>query len=380
MSDLTVPEVVLDSAVETPVNSEASTPEVKETESKHEVGSPEDYEAWLRGKGAVEKRKETIAAKKEAKANEPVVPAAEEPKVEVAKETANEKAIKALTKDDVEPEVTKVPESVTKDEPKVEAAPASVKVKIDGVEKDVSIEDLKAAYGKDQSSAQRFAEAAKIKANTDRLLDTLKTNPGAVLNKLGVTREQIEDMYFEQFLEPEINPIAAKARALEKELNERRAVDSEREAQAVAAQKEVEAQEHAKAVEAATVRLHNEFNEALSKEGLPVNDFLKGRMGAYMAQAFQEGHTHVNAMDVVKLVKQEWAETNKNLMTQLDPEALIATLGDDVVEKIRQHQVAKATQTKFQSTTKEPEVAKRVKPEDKPKRKTFSSIYDMLDE
>lgn len=374
MSDLTVPEVSNTEVVETPVSSEASKVVDEKPESKHEIGSHEDYESWLKGKASVEKRKETMAAKKEAAANEPIVSVA----TETPKETANEKAIKALTKDAKEEPVAEV--ETPKEEPKQEVAPDKVKVKVDGVEKNVSIEDLKAAYGKDQSSAQRFAEAAKIKANTDRLLESLKTNPGQVLNRLGVTREQIEDMYFEQFLEPEINPMAARARAAEKELNAIRAQEAERVESEASARKEVEAQEHAKAVEVATARLHTEFNEALAKEGLPVNDFLKGRMGAYMAQAFQEGHAHVTANDVVKLVKQEWAETNKNLMSQLDPEALLATLGDDVVEKIRAHQVAKATQTKFQPVQKEVEPAKRIKSDDKPKRKTFSSIYDMLDD
>src|SRR5437870_5570043 len=61
------------------------------------------------------------------------------------------------------------------------AEPHQFKVKIDGVEQELTLSELQRGYGSNKAAQKKFAEAAEIQKTSQAILDEFKKNPrGAV--------------------------------------------------------------------------------------------------------------------------------------------------------------------------------------------------------
>lgn len=256
-------------------------------------------------------------------------PKSEEPKAEEAKE--EESVEETKTEEPASPQSLKVGDKEYKAED------------IQGLEK--SVEDIKDQVG--------------------QLIELLRTSPGEIFDRLEIPKEAIEDYYYSKYVEPETLTAEQKLERYEKRDRETREQAQKEESDRAASQSK----------EAAKQKWVTDINSALSEAKLPQTDFNIARVAALAKEALSSGK-QPDLKQLAAQVKQELLSSQTSLLSSMSPEELTAALGKETVAKLRQAELAKVKESKFQNTnpgkgevkTKSSEVKRKI-----------SSVYDMLD-
>lgn len=315
MTDITTQvDVTPEIAVETGV--ESTEPNTESTGSENDPN--ESFSDWMarQGKG-----------KEEAKA----------PKEEVKKEETSEKKEEEAPKDD----------SKEKTE--------SLKVG----DKEYKAEDI-------ETLVKSSADLETLKSEITDMFEQLRTSPGEWFDKLGVSQKAIEDYYYSKYIEP--GTLTAEQKLERYEQRDKAAKEAEetsKRQQAEEAQKEHYRQQWTKDISA-----------AIQEAGLPNNEFTTAKVASYLKAALAKG-VQASPRDVMDLVKQDLESTHKSSLTGMTPEQLAATLGPEMMAKLRQHEVDKYKTTKFENKNPGKGALKDTKSQEV-KRKV-SSVYDLLD-
>lgn len=186
------------------------------------------------------------------------------------------------------------------------------------------------------AAQSKFEEAATIRKQVDKIVKTAKSNPIEALMDpaLGLTKDQIRDAfetwYSKEYIEPE--SLTAEQRKL-KEYEERikKFEDGEKE------KKQREEQDaHEKLTTQQREYLQNQIVEALESSGLPRTKFFASRMAFYMRQNMLNGWEAPIGV-IVKQVKAERQGMMSDLVQSSDAKTLIGLLGDEIINKIRKH-------------------------------------------
>jgi len=214
--------------------------------------------------------------------------------------------------------------------------PIMHKVKIGGVESEVTQEQLIAQYQKGVAAEKRFQEAAKIQKQTEQFIEALTADPVKVLSNpnLGINfREIAENYLYEQLQQEMMTPEQRQQREAMTELERYRAQEQQR----IAQQREAKANQ-------LRDRYANEYTEkftgALQETGLPKTQWTVSRMANYMQQALQ-ANIDPDVKDIAALVKEDYLQEQRELFSSLDGDSLIETLGEDLAKKFRMAEVAK---------------------------------------
>ncbi len=225
---------------------------------------------------------------------------------------------------------------------------------------------------KSQDVEQMTAEITKYKnqeaVTTQQLGDlvnTLRTNPGKILDKLEVSRDIIEKYYFEKYLEQD-------TLTAEQKLERYQKADQERQ---MAEQQRIQAEQQKAQEDRNRAYWSEHIKTALTGEGLPETPWTINRMAGYIKNAKDQG-INVPSSELAKLVKQDIVEAQKAALQGLNPEQLVQALGQEGVAKLRQHDTEKFKQTKFEN--RNPGKSRVEKP--KPPGKKYRSPYDILDD
>lgn len=228
-------------------------------------------------------------------------------------------------------------------EPKAEpVAPRKIKVKVDGNESEIDEAELVSRYQKSTSAEKKFQEASQKMKQTDAFMKQLKEDPISVLNNpaLGLDFRRVAESYLEGILQDELmDPKDKKLRDNESELEKYRREDKQRREDASREQEVRRAEEFERLKTKHAEEYTRSFSEALEVEGLPKSPQTVRRMAQYMEQAIKAG-VKVSAAEVAALVKDDYLQEQKHLMSGMDAERLAELLGEEGVSKLRARNVA----------------------------------------
>lgn len=217
-----------------------------------------------------------------------------------------------------------------------EAVAQKYKVKVDGAEMEVDLQELLTGYQTRKSSDKAFREASMLRKQSEEFIHLLKTNPAKVLTdpRIGHDMRKLAEEYLAAQLEDEMmDPKDRELRDAKKQLQE-----IEEEKKRKAAEEEESRKTELRQKYAADYQ--SQILNALDKSGLPKSELTVKRMAYYLQQGLKRGYS-LEAMDVVDLVRQDYISEQKALFGGLDGDALLSILGSDVADKIRKHDIAK---------------------------------------
>lgn len=332
--------------VEPTVVNEAIESDSDETDGDDGEDSIPTYEEWLAKNKDIGAKKETKGGKSEdAKAKQAEGKAdekARDPKASKDSDGAKDSA------DDVSGK------GIGKDRPA-----ETFKLKVDGEEIELTKEQAIARLQKSEAAELRIKEATEIKKQAGEFINFFKKNPIEALNRVGVDFDKLaEDRIYEKLQYNAMSEQERKAHDTAKALKDKETELSKYKEAEEKAAKEAQARAEKERIEKATNEartvLERQFIQAMESSGLPNTKYTVTRMALYMKDALSKGHKNITPMDVVDLVKQDYA---------------------DEIEKAR-----KADVKNFKSQPmkeQEPRVTGH-RPAKSAKRR-ISSIYDLID-
>ena len=192
---------------------------------------------------------------------------------------------------------------------------------IDGEEVELTLDELKAGYGKNRASQKRFQEAAELKRSVLGFVSKLKSADVDTIthlfSKIGVDFDDIAEKRLRAKLEEmDMPPDKRGMREVERERERLRRERAEWDQQRGEVSLEAETEKHLQ-------RYQQEVRSELSAVGLPPNPTIIGKVAAEISSALQAGHDLTTA-DAVDIVWEEMRVASR----RLPPDALRRLMGD----------------------------------------------------
>jgi hypothetical protein len=216
-----------------------------------------------------------------------------------------------------------------------------VRVKVDGVEREVTLRDAMRDYELRAASHKRLEEAAKTRKEVEaeraqmRQLVELMRDPAGLLSlaqELGVSTQTLREHIEREAAIPEDQKRLREIERRERALKER---DEAEKAARERAKLDAETRQHRE-------RYRAEIVGAAKGVGLPESPAVVGRMARLMAAALDAG-SPITAEDAALTVREELSGEVGSLLRDADPDTLRGLLGDKL-DAIRKQEVARATQ------------------------------------
>ena len=266
-------------------------------------------------------------------------------------------------------------------------APTTMKIKVDGKEVQVNINEafpefaeawgtlsdkqknrIVAMHQKDLSASRRFSEASLTKKQLGNLVALLKENPMQVLAHPSLNhnvREMVESWLGDQLEYEQMDPKDRELVDAKRQIKENE--DLVRNAKAETERKEVEALQGRY-----TKTYQKEIIEAIEGSGLPKSTETASRIAYYLREALRPRTVNgqkvdgvrLKAEDVMDLVRDDYQRMMKRLVGQADMDTLVGLFGDEFTEKARKHLLKPVKQT---GTTPEKQADTRGEPKRKKK-------------
>jgi hypothetical protein len=216
------------------------------------------------------------------------------------------------------------------------SSPEIFEVKVNGKTLKMSRDEVIAHAQMSHAAQARFEEAARTRKSVDKIISTAKNNPIQALMdpELGLTKDQIRDAfekwYTQEYIEPEsLTPEQRKSKEMERELEKYRTSEKEM-------REKMEREQQEKLTATQREYLQNQIIEAMDKSGLPRTKFFAQRMAFYMRENLRQGWDAPLDL-IVSQVKKEHQERNAEISKDATVEQLVEMFGEDVINKIRRH-------------------------------------------
>lgn len=206
-----------------------------------------------------------------------------------------------------------------------------LKVKVDNEEMELDEAEVVKGYQRAQAANKRFEEASKLKKQSEAFLEQLQKDPFKLLAdpRLGVNaREAAEKFILEQLENEMLSPEEVAARKEKAELEQYR---KDKENLKKQQQEEKANQVKQKYVEDYT----KQFQGALEKVNIPKTPETIKRMAQYL-QASIKGGYETPISDIAEMVREDYINEQKSIVSNLSGQDLISYFGEDVAKKIRQ--------------------------------------------
>lgn len=218
----------------------------------------------------------------------------------------------------------------------------SYEVTIDGKPEKLTLSELKKHASLGKAAQSRFEEAAKMRKEADKVLSKVKSPKDAIKfltdPERGLSQQEIqsafEDWYHENVIEKgKLTPEQLKMKEMEAELGKYKDRDAQTEAEK---KKESEAAENAKDMTA----LQKEIMKILDDTGYTKTPFALRRV-AYWTRVNEAKNLKATPELVVKQMRQESQQILQDEVKNRDGASLVDFLGEEIVAKIRNHDLAK---------------------------------------
>lgn len=286
-----------------------------------------DFDAWM----AEDENNEEVEAEAEA----------EEEEVEEEEAPAEE------AKEEEEAETEEKPEEAEKYELTVNGE----KVEYDPSNKDENIKWIQMGM----SAHQKWKEAADMQKQSNQFIQALKSNPRDILENpaLGIDMVSLAEEVLYERLEEE--GLSDREKALRKENRE---LKSAKHKEMLEQQK----REQQARQEQENQRVEN-IKSALDKAGLPTSIDVVNHTLNYMQNAIDAGTPNVSPELVLDYVRKDYNDAQREHFSKFTVEQLTDLLGKDMIEKIREHNVKAALETRKKAPPKKV-VSKKSKKEE----------------
>lgn len=246
---------------------------------------------------------------------------------------------------------TQVSGEAVKSEPKSEQ-PTKHKVKIDGQEAEVSLDELIAGYSKAKASHDRFQQAAQerkiaeqLKKEAEEAKARLKTNPWDVLKELEADPRALAEEYLIKQLEydamtPEQRTAMEESKRKDRERQELEEKIRKYEEREKAEKEAQEAKEIQEKTQHFVKEIETSMLEALQSSALPKTHAMVAKVADKMLEAHSYG-IDMHPSQAVRLVEEELKVLKKAFLEDLDADKLADFLGEEQLKKIRKRDVEK---------------------------------------
>jgi len=217
------------------------------------------------------------------------------------------------------------------------------KVKVDGEEAEVDEDELLRGYQTTRAAMKRMEEVAQLRGQLESFVKDFQTDPVSTLKKLAAIpgekgaqfRDAVEKFLYEELQKEKMTP---EQRELAEAKEKLRAAEEQRKA--------VEESQRQAKLQAAQAHWAKKYDEEITAAlqdpniGLPKTPATVRRMAELMGKSLRAG-LDIPATDVARLVREEYLEAQREVVSNLDGEQLVRYLGEDVAKKIRAYDVAR---------------------------------------
>jgi uncharacterized protein (UPF0147 family) len=231
---------------------------------------------------------------------------------------------------------TKLPEPLTPVEKRM------LKAKIDGKEIEIDEDSAIRAFQKERASEKRFQDAAQMKKQAEGFLRMLKesdANPlvlEEIMNdpSIGVNFRKVAEQYlYEKIKFEQLSPDERKKAELKQELAQMEQAKQEQ----LRLQQEEELNQQ---TEQWREHYTQEINTALDKSDLPRTQYTIAQMARYILMGQQRG-MELSADEIIPLVKRDYQNMIMELFSKLPADKLTNFVGEDLLKKLREADLAK---------------------------------------
>lgn len=223
--------------------------------------------------------------------------------------------------------------------------PQTVRIKVDGEERELTLDEAIVLAQKGMSADQRFQKAASMRKSAEDIFAKLKEDPWSVLSSEDIGHDPMklaEEYILKQLKEAEMTPEQREAERIKRENEEYRRREAEREAKAKQTQ-----------YEQAKLRAKEEyervFNEALDKSKLPRTAATLARMAQKQYAALKQGH-ELTPSQIAALVRRDLQNEMESVARGLDNDLLEKFIGKEKLDALRKAQVERVQQTQKAKT------------------------------
>jgi hypothetical protein len=241
-----------------------------------------------------------------------------------------------------------------------------VKVKINGKEEEVSLKELKKAHGLEKTARQRLEEAAKFQKDYQKhqqLIQALKNgDQNALEHVLGEKFDSLaEERLARKYELAQMDPVQRENLELKQHLEQQRRLEFESKRSVIDEIKQLsdkvpdglekyskedlaQYRDHLNNIHTqAQSSLQQELIQAWEQTGLP-KDKRWGVMIAREMMMSEKSETGpLQAADAAAKVKSDWLNFSRHIYAQMDASAIQEALGKEVIEKLREYDIQKAT-------------------------------------
>lgn len=255
---------------------------------------------------------------------------------------------------------SETPESQTQASAPPVNAKRQFKYKADGAEVTEELDDTELSNRLSLAKAahKRMQESAKILKEKEAFERSLKENPLDILTKQDFNGRSFQDLA-EEFLmkrieEESMTPEQRSQRDRDSELKKYKDAEAAR-------QKAEEDQKAEQLADHYRAEYEKAIISGLESSSLPKNEFTVKRMAELMQKNIQLG-LDLEPQYIAQLVKEDYLAEQKALVGGLDGEGLVKLFGDEVINKIRKHDLSR-----FKPTNPQPKVAPKSEERSEPK-------------
>lgn len=242
-------------------------------------------------------------------------------------------------------------------------------LKINGVEKQMTTQELIASAQKAESSEQRFQEGATLRKQAEGLVKQLHEDPTKVLDKLNVPAEKIEQWLYDKHIAPQILQGEEKEQwERNKEFERLKASESQREEQDKAARQEQSRKQFSDSIVGAIK----------AAPGVPQTDWSVNRVAQYMQRAIKGGFRDVTPQEVMPHVIKDWNQIKSTQMDSLDDDQMLEYIGEAGAEKVRRALVKKHEAGKRKPQRQSRSSSTSSRNEGRSRKKNPRSPYDLI--
>lgn len=209
-----------------------------------------------------------------------------------------------------------------------------LKVKIEGKEVDMPEAEVLQLASAGKVSSQRFQEAAAMKKAAEEILSLSKKDQVEFFKKNGVNpREWAEKFLMDELKKEAESPEQRTNRENEEKLRKYESAEKDREQKQK--QEYIDRLTNEKRQEYDTM-----FVKALEESKLPKTPFTIKRMAELQLINMKKGF-ELGASQLAKIVREDYVNEHKTLLSGYDGDQLIEFLGPEVVKKLSKAQIAK---------------------------------------
>jgi len=266
------------------------------------------------------------------------------------------------------PETEEVTEETTEDdkpeeevaEKKEEPLPEKITIKVDGVDREYTREQILQLASKAQNADDRYQQAADGRKKVVDMIEGAKDNTAEFLESIGINVEDFATKY--------LTPIIEREQMTDEE---RRVYDIEQENKQLKSKDEKSVKEQEKAEQARLADQYRagydkEITEALTEVKLPKKPIIVSRVASYlisdrqMREDARKNGTldrlgpEMSSKEAVALVKEDYNNEAKDILSSMDVQKIKEAIGEENFKKLKQADLDKITSPQDGNKLKSP--------------------------